>query len=175
MKTKYFGYLLIIAGVVLAIGTFFLENTVTENINQEIEIHDKEGIPCGTVTACPHKQLNKVLPYFYASYSIAGLIIIVGIWLALTESSSEKMAKELEEKEKKREISSAIMSALDEDEQKVINAVKEQDGITQNTLRLRTDMSKAKLSVILSQLEKKNLIKKVPKGKTNQIFLKRSI
>ncbi len=175
MKTKYFGYLLIVAGLLLVATTYLLENITTVNINQEIEIHDKEGIACGVAQPCPHEQLNKVLPYFYASYAISALIIIIGIWLSLTESESEKSVKDIEEKERKKEISSAIMSALDEDEQAVIKAVKEQDGITQNTLRLRTDMSKTKLSVVLTQLEKKNMIKKVPKGKTNQIFLKLSI
>jgi len=35
-------------------------------------------------------------------------------------------------------------------------------------------MSKTKLSIVLKEMEKKNLIKKVIKGKTNQIFLKRA-
>jgi len=61
---------------------------------------------------------------------------------------------------------------MDADERKVITAVKEQDGITQQTLRLRTDLHKSKLSIILDGLEKKGLIKKVPKGKTKQVFLK---
>ena len=68
-----------------------------------------------------------------------------------------------------------MLKALDKDEQKVIKAVKQQDGITQQTLRLRTDMHKSKLSIILSKLEDKNLIKKVPKGKTNKVFLKISL
>ncbi|MAH03202.1 transcriptional regulator, partial [Candidatus Pacearchaeota archaeon] len=46
------------------------------------------------------------------------------------------------------------------------------DGITQNILRLRTDMSKAKLSYVLQELEKRNLIKRVKKGKTLEVFLK---
>ena len=67
------------------------------------------------------------------------------------------------------------MGALNEYEQKVIKAVREQDGITQATLRIRTDLSKTKLSFILADLEKKGLISKQIKGNTNQIFLKRQI
>jgi len=68
-----------------------------------------------------------------------------------------------------------LMGALNEYEQKVIKAVREQDGITQATLRIRTDLSKTKLSFILADLEKKGLISKQIKGNTNQIFLKRQI
>ena len=61
---------------------------------------------------------------------------------------------------------------LNEEEKKVIIAVKDQDGITQQTLRLRTGLHKSKLSIVISDLQAKKLIEKVPKGKTNQIFLK---
>ena len=62
--------------------------------------------------------------------------------------------------------------ALDSYEKKVMKAVKEHDGITQNILRLRTDMSKAKLSYVLQELEKRSLIKRIKKGKTLQVFLR---
>ena len=65
-----------------------------------------------------------------------------------------------------------IMKALDPFEQKVVKAISEQDGITQNTLRLRLDMSKAKLSYVLQELEKRGIIKRIEKGKTLAIYLK---
>jgi len=68
-----------------------------------------------------------------------------------------------------------LLTGLDEDEKKVITAVKEQDGISQSTLKYRTNLSKTKLSMVLSQLEKKGLIAKVKKGKTNDIFLKKAL
>ena len=65
-----------------------------------------------------------------------------------------------------------ILLGLNKDEKKILVAVKDQDGITQHTLGLRTDMHKSKLSVIVSMLEQKGLVKKEKLGKTNQIFLK---
>ena len=62
--------------------------------------------------------------------------------------------------------------ALDPHEKKVMKSIKEHEGITQSTLRLRTDMSKAKLSYVLQELEKRNLIKRIKKGKTLQVFLR---
>jgi uncharacterized membrane protein len=61
---------------------------------------------------------------------------------------------------------------LNEDEKKILAAVKDQDGITQHTLGLRTDMHKSKLSIIVGMLEQKGLVKREKKGKTNQVFLK---
>jgi len=39
----------------------------------------------------------------------------------------------------------------------------------------RVDLSKTKLSIVLSQLEKKGLIAKVKKGKINNIFMKKAL
>ena len=65
-----------------------------------------------------------------------------------------------------------LFKALDPFEQRVIKTVREQPGITQNTLRLRANMSKAKLSYVLQELEKRGLIKRIKKGKTLSIHLK---
>ena len=65
-----------------------------------------------------------------------------------------------------------ILLGLNEDEKNILTAVKDQDGITQHTLGLRTNMHKSKLSIIVSMLEQKGLVKKEKKGKTNQVYLK---
>ena len=53
-----------------------------------------------------------------------------------------------------------------------LKKTKEQEGITQNTLRFKVDMSKAKLSYVLQDLEKRGLIKRVKKGKTFEVYTK---
>ena len=92
-----------------------------------------------------------------------------------TLSNLISLLTDANKKELKEDKFELLLSALDEDEKKVIKAIKEQDGITQATLRIRTDLSKTKLSFILADLEKKDLIRKVVQGKTNQVFLKKAI
>lgn len=66
---------------------------------------------------------------------------------------------------------SLLLRPLDENERKVLIAIKGQKGITQSTLRYRADLSKAKVSQILADFEKKNLIERKAKGKTYSVFL----
>ena|SRR3989344_9000965 len=87
----------------------------------------------------------------------------------LKQLEKHKQDLELDEKLK------IIKLMLTPNENKVLNAVLEQDGITQQTLRIRTDLSKSTVSEIVSNFEKKNLVKRVEKGKTYAIFLSQRI
>lgn len=109
-------------------------------------------------------------------------IVIIAVLLALylfkSDHTQQQILRELrhaDEKTSDAERQTLILSVLKKDEKKIILAVKEQEGITQNTLALRTDFSKAKLSGLLKELEARKLIKKEPEGKTNKIFLKRKL
>ena len=66
---------------------------------------------------------------------------------------------------------SMLLRPLDENEKKVLISIKEQEGITQSTLKYRANLSKAKVSQILTDFEKKSLIVRKAKGKTYQVFL----
>ena len=64
-----------------------------------------------------------------------------------------------------------LLRPLDENERKVLTAIKEQEGITQSTLKYRANLSKAKVSQILTDFEKKKIIARKAKGKTYEVFL----
>jgi len=64
-----------------------------------------------------------------------------------------------------------LLRPLDDNERRVLTAIKEQNGITQATLRYRANLSKAKISQVLTDFEKKNIISRKAKGKTYQVFL----
>lgn len=128
---------------------------------------------CEVNEACRGVENNVSLTNI--GFGFFGFMLGLGFYILLFNKSEERIMKRLED-EKNEKISEQkfnhILMALDSYEQKVLKKIKEQDGITQNTLRLKTDLSKAKLSYVPQELEKRNLIKRIKKGKTLEIFLK---
>lgn len=184
MNNKKIGIIVIILSIiVLVIVIFFRMQLVDMYMSHIIEV--KNGICSHTGPTCPFKEVDSLLWPTIAGSIVVILFLAIGIYLIFFEKSQKileknqenivqslKDTKKQKDNEEKFEL---ILSALDNEEKKVMTAVKEQDGITQATLRIRTNLSKTKLSMILSGLEKKDLIKKVAKGKTNQVFLKKQI
>ena len=122
---------------------------------------------------CLHEQQK--ITYYSIAWVFSAILIALGAYLFFFEKSQQAIITTLERRnylhseEKKFEI---LLKGLNDDEKKVLQAVREQDGITQQTLRLRTDLHKSKLSILLEQLERKNLITRKDKGKTREVFLK---
>ena len=66
-----------------------------------------------------------------------------------------------------------IRRALSEDEKAILDEIKKAGEITQDSLRFRLDWSKAKISTILTNLDKRNLIQRKRTGKTYNVYLQR--
>ena len=64
-----------------------------------------------------------------------------------------------------------IKRALSDDEKQVLDEIRRAGEITQDSLRFRLEWSKAKLSRILTNLDKLNLIQRERLGKTYKVFL----
>ena len=125
----------------------------------------------------PTNECQRVESLVGLSHIAVGLISFIGalgIYLLFFSTSEEAILKRLEE-EKSMKIEQdkfeLILKAMDDNEKKVLKAIKEQEGITQSTLKYRTDLSKAKVSQILTGFEKKHLIKREEKGKTYAVYL----
>lgn len=125
----------------------------------------------------PTNECQRVESLLGLSHIAVGLISFIGalgIYLLFFSTSEDAILKRLEE-EKNIKIGQdkfdLISMAMDENEKKVMKAIKEQAGITQSTLRYRTDLSKSKISQILTDFEKKHLIKREGKGKTYAVYL----
>ena len=89
--------------------------------------------------------------------------VLVSLWLKPTKTEAATVAKtdELE----------IIKRALSDDEKAVIDEIRRAGEITQNSLRFRLEWSKAKLSRILTNLDKMNIIQRERVGKTYNVFL----
>ena len=64
---------------------------------------------------------------------------------------------------------------LKEDEQAIMRLIMDQDGIDQREIQRETDFSKTKVSKILSELEKRGVIRKEQAGRRNKIFLTKKL
>lgn len=164
MENKKLGTLLII----LSIFILILFTSYTSQINnQSVEMGCFPNQNC--------KTIEKMLSLSHIAMGVFSFLFALGFYL-LFFNKTEKAILERLEKEKELKVEDMkfkiLMKALDPFEQKVIEAIKEQEGITQNTLRLRVNMSKAKLSYVLQELEKRGLIKRIEKGKTLAIYLR---
>ena len=164
MENKKLGTLFVIFSIIFLIFLFYFNL----NMNQE-----SNALGCNPSAEC--QKVSNFLDFTNLGFGIFGFMFGLGFYLLFFNKTDEKIMKRLEE-EKNNKINderfNIILKALDDYEKKVMKAVKEQGGITQSTLRLRTDMSKAKLSYVLQELEKRNLIKRIPEGKTLKVFLK---
>ena len=164
MENKKLGSILIVIGLIVGAVFIYYTNTLSKQ-SQELGCFDNPRC----------FALEKGLSILHFAVGIFSFIMALGFYL-LFFNKTEKAILEKLENEKNNKIEdekfNILLKALDSYEQKVLKAIKEQDGITQNTLRLRVDMSKAKLSYVLQELEKRGLIKRIEKGKTLAIYLK---
>jgi uncharacterized membrane protein len=89
--------------------------------------------------------------------------VLASLWLkpVRTEAAPAAKTDELE----------IIKRALSDDEKAVLDEIRKAGEITQDSLRFRLEWSKAKLSRILTNLDKLNLIQRERVGKTYNVFL----
>ncbi|MBU2639893.1 MAG: MarR family transcriptional regulator [Nanoarchaeota archaeon] len=170
MDNKKLGIILIVIGLMLAV-TIQMIKVKEDNITNKV-ISEKGScfLEDGT---CLHE--DRSLMFYVSGWIISAVIISLSIYLIFFEKSQKAIISTLEKQKQvqnEEEKFSILLKGLNEEEKKVLKAVKEQDGITQQTLRFRTGLHKSKLSIVLDGLEKKDLIARKLKGKTKEIFLR---
>jgi uncharacterized membrane protein len=171
MDNKKLGIMLIVVCVLLGILVFAFNQKLNAQAEASCECEEMEegGF-------CPHEAQTPWLTYL--GIALISAVAALGIYLIFFEKSQKEIISTLKKQKQiqlKEEKFSILLKGLTKEEQKVIKAVKAQDGITQQTLRLRADMHKSKLSIVLDGLEKKDLIKRIEHGKTKKVFLKVNI
>ena len=168
MDNKQLGIILLVICVLLGGMIYAFDN--------QIKAQAEAGCSCTEMEEggfCPHEEQSPWQTNL--SVVLISAIAALGFYLIFFDKGQKEIVSTLQNQKKmqvEEEKFEILLKGLDEDEKKVIKAVKEQDGITQQTLRLRADLHKSKLSIVLDRLEKKHLVKRVDKGKTKQVFLK---
>jgi len=149
--------------------------------NNEAFIQDymaKEGTCYLEDGTCLHK---KDLPLYVFGWAVSGALFLFGVYLTFFDKTQKmitehqiKVSSALEsakKQEREKDEFKAYLAGFNEEEQKVLRATKDQEGIKQSTLRFRTNISKTALSLILKGLEEKSIISRKPAGKTKEIYL----
>lgn len=164
MNSKKIGGILIIIGLLLGGSIWYFTNQLYTKSEMYGCFQNNQCLPIQNSISLSHVVTG-----------IFSFLIALGFYLIFFTKSEEAIMDRLEANRNaqlQEERFALVLRALDPYEQKVLTAVKEQDGITQSTLRWRTEMSKAKLSYVLQELERRDLVKRFEKGKTLAVHLK---
>lgn len=106
----------------------------------------------------------------YTNYILIGVIAVIAVGLGIFVYFKYKKLLTRIKKDIEDTISSKEVVA---ESQKVLDFIKQEGGrITQKGIRMKFPSSEAKISLIISELEEKGLIKKLKKGRGNIIVLK---
>ena len=163
MENKRLGILLIVIGVLVGGIFVYYSNALSE---QSIEIGCFDNPGC--------ESIESGLSISHIAIGIFSFILALGFYL-LFFNKTEKMIKKLEEEKERKLVDekfNLILQFLNPSESRVLKKVKEEEGITQSTLKFRLDMSKARLSYVLQDLEKRKIIRRVKKGKSQAVYLR---
>ena len=162
MNNKRLGAVLIAFSLVL--GGLFLSFINAFN-NQAVQNNCYANPNCS--------QIASNLNITHLAVGIIASILSLGFYMLFFNKEHLILKKLQEEKNIKinDEKFSIISSVFDDNEKSILTIVKNQPGITQNTLRLKANLSKSKISSVLSEFEKRSLVKREAKGKTYSIFI----
>lgn len=116
------------------------------------------------------------------SVTIVGVVfslaigLLVAHYLNITKNFCRIIDKQEINKQDKTDADLEILKKMmNNDEKKLIEEIERSEEITQDSLRLRLDWSKAKTSTVLSILDRQGIIQKERSGKTYRIRLDPSI
>lgn len=173
--SKKIGISLIILGLLILSLTYYAK------IKEDFYIETLQAQLNGTCVLdsgyCLHEDRN------WMGYIVSGVagtsLIVLGAYLFFFEKSyllfqkqQEKFNEDIKEV-KEKDSFNAFLAGFNEEEKKVIQAVKDQEGIQQSTLRFKVGMSKTSLSLLLQSLEERSIISREEFGKTKKLYLQK--
>ncbi|MFT4304139.1 MAG: helix-turn-helix transcriptional regulator [Candidatus Woesearchaeota archaeon] len=174
MNQKYIGIIVLIIGILLIGIVTTLKINEDKMINEMIHDTGSCFLDDGT---CLHSERDWIT--YIIGWILSSALIILGLYLIFFDKTQQvllqqnsEIAKSLVEAKKKEEFN-AFLSGFDEQQQKVLRVINNEEGILQSTLRYRVEMSKTSLSILLRELEDKGIILRKTEGKSNKVFLRK--
>ena len=113
--------------------------------------------------------MNQITGSNNSSITINLVSLIIALIVALIVSFY------LFRQDRKEQEYKVIRKALSDDEKKILDEIKRAGEITQDSLRFRLNWSKAKISTILTNLDKRGLIQRERIGKTYKVYLQKTV
>lgn len=178
MNQKQIGTIVLIIGIVLAVFVLLVKLREDSQIHATVEQTGSCYLADGT---CLHEDRDWIL--YIVGWVLSAALIILGVYLLLFDKTQKVLAehqqkvssalRDAKRDEGAKEKFEAFLAGFGPEEQAVLKAIKEQDGIKQSTLRYRTGISKTSLSLMLKDLEARGFISRKQEGKTNQVFLRK--
>ena len=162
MNSKKIGIVLLVVSVILLV-IFVLAFKQIGNQGDQLGCFDNQDC----------LQVQSSFSMINVGFGLFGFILALAFYLIVFAKSEDVFINKLDQQQASLEGAEKfkfMLMGLDEFEKEVIKKIREQQGITQSTLKLKVDMSKAKLSQVLTGLEKKNLVRREQKKKTLAIY-----
>jgi len=128
---------------------------------------------CNPTQQC--QQISSSLGLSHITVGFLSFIFALGFYLLFFSKGEEAIFKKLEGDkivDLKKDKFEMLLRSMDDNEKNILRSIKNQEGITQTTLKFRVNLSKAKVSEVVTKFEKNNLITRNTKGKTYEIFLR---
>ena len=144
----------------IAIVFFFMVMSFNQALEDIVKESCTHGIQCPMYTTLKTQKM--------VSYSLIGLLIIVGSLATFWGKEKSREKKVLSSEEKKK-----LWEKLEDDEKKVVELINVKEGaMYQSDLMKELDLSKVKVTRILDRLEGKGILERKRRGMTNIVILK---
>jgi len=161
MENKNIGWFLLAVSILIMIFTFFYSNALDDAVRTSCFLQH------GDVESC--EMFDSVTKQTYFALAIAGVLLIVSLFLIFSKPDEKIIVKKIKEKKVEKKVD---LSSFRPEEKQVYNLVKENNAIFQADLIEKTEFSKARMTRIVDKLEGAGLVERKRRGMTNVVVLK---
>jgi uncharacterized membrane protein len=158
MKNKNVGFLIMGIAIVIGIIIWIFNNALKSIVGQTCT----HGPTCS--------MFDTISIQTWISLAVAGLILIIGLFLIFSKESEKIVVKKVKIKERKKKVD---LKGLEKDEKEIVRILQEENGaIFQKTLMEQLDVGKVKMTRLLDKLEAKQVIERKRRGMNNIVVLR---